>query len=580
MQREADIKALAAKYIDEEKGVTSVEDAIAGASDIIAEWVNEHTYTRSRIRHLFETQAHITSKVVNSKKEEGALYSPYFDYDEPIKKVPSHRVLAVFRGENEKVLRVSVAPDSEQALEIINKIFIKNATESAKIIEKAIKDSYKRLLEPSIENEIRNMVKEKADKAAISVFADNLRQLLMAPPLIGKNVLAIDPGFRTGCKITILDKTGKLLNNITIYPHPPEDKVKDAINKLTYLVEAYKIDAIAIGNGTAGRETENFIKRIHFNRDVIAVMVNESGASIYSASAIAREEFPDYDLTVRGSVSIGRRLIDPLAELVKIDPKSIGVGQYQHDVNQKELQKSLEQVVQSCVNSVGIDINTASEQLLTYVSGISPLIAKNIISRRDNLGPFKSRYHLSLVRCVGTKTYEQAAGFLRVRNSENPLDNTAVHPEAYHIVQKMADNMKCTIKKLINNKKAIESIKLADYVEEGFGLPTLTDIKNELLKPGRDPRCEFEIFEFDSNIHSIEDLKEGMILPGIITNITSFGAFVDIGIHDNGLVHISQLADKFVSDPSTVVKLNQKVRVKVLDVDLRKSRISLSMKNI
>ncbi|MDR2084238.1 MAG: RNA-binding transcriptional accessory protein [Bacteroidales bacterium] len=575
-----DIEAIAEKFLNEEKEVFLVEEAIVGASDIIAEWVNENAYVRSRIRKLFENEAYILSKIINSKEEEGSLYKQYFDYKELAKKAPSHRILAVFRGENEKFLRVNITPDKDKAIMILEKFFVKNDSQAAEIVTSAIKDSYSRLMEPSIETEIRATLKEKADKAAIEVFSDNLRQLLMTPPLYNKNVLAIDPGFRTGCKVTILDKTGKLLNNVTIYPHPPENKVKDAINKLTYLVEAYKIDAIAIGNGTAGRETENFIKRIHFNRDIIAVMVNESGASIYSASAIAREEFPDYDLTVRGSVSIGRRLIDPLAELVKIDPKSIGVGQYQHDVNQTKLQESLNQVVESCVNSVGVDVNTASKQLLTYVSGLGPVLAQNIIDYRNQNSNFSSREELKKVARYGNKAFEQSAGFLRIRNGKNSLDNSAVHPESYPIVEKMALDLESDIKELIGNKKLLEKINLNKYITKDVGLPTLNDIINELAKPGRDPRNEFEIFEFDKNINSIQDVREGMVLPGIITNITSFGAFVDIGVHQDGLVHISQIADKYISDPSEYVKLNQKVMVKVLEVDVDRKRISLSMKNI
>lgn len=575
-----DVNNIAQRYINEEKGVLDTAEAISGASDIIAEWINEHAYTRSRIRKLFENEAHISAKVIKDKEEDGILYKQYFQYDEAIKRTPSHRILAVFRGENDKFLRVSVEPDKDKSIEIINKIFVKNDSSSAEVVAAAVKDAYTRLIETSIETETRNSMKERADKAAIEVFGDNLRQLLMAPPLSNKNVLAIDPGFRTGCKVTVLDKTGQLLTNVTIYPHPPVSNIKYAINKITNLVEAYQVDAIAIGNGTAGRETENFIKRIHFNRDVIAVVVNENGASIYSASAVAREEFPDYDITVRGSVSIGRRLIDPMAELVKIDPKSIGVGQYQHDVNQVELQKCLVRVVESCVNSVGVDVNTASKQLLTYVSGIGPALAQNIIDYRNDNGNFSSRKDLKKVKRFGDKAFEQSAGFLRIRDGVNPLDNSAVHPESYHIAEEMAADMNCKVSELISNDTIISKIDLTKYVSGNVGLPTLNDIVSELSKPGRDPRCLFDNFEFDQNVKAIEDIQEGMVLPGIVTNITSFGAFVDIGVHQDGLVHISQIADKYVSDPTTVVKLNQKVTVKVINIDVARKRISLSMKNI
>lgn len=575
-----DVNNIAQRYINEEKGVLDTAEAISGASDIIAEWINEHAYTRSRIRKLFENEAHISAKVIKDKEEDGILYKQYFQYDEAIKRAPSHRILAVFRGENDKFLRVSVEPDKDKSIEIINKIFVKNDSSSAEVVAAAVKDAYTRLIETSIETETRNSMKERADKAAIEVFGDNLRQLLMAPPLSNKNVLAIDPGFRTGCKVTVLDKTGQLLTNVTIYPHPPVSNIKYAINKITNLVEAYQVDAIAIGNGTAGRETENFIKRIHFNRDVIAVVVNENGASIYSASAVAREEFPDYDITVRGSVSIGRRLIDPMAELVKIDPKSIGVGQYQHDVNQVELQKCLVRVVESCVNSVGVDVNTASKQLLTYVSGIGPALAQNIIDYRNDNGNFSSRKDLKKVKRFGDKAFEQSAGFLRIRDGVNPLDNSAVHPESYHIAEEMAADMNCKVSELISNDTIISKIDLTKYVNGNVGLPTLNDIVSELSKPGRDPRCLFDNFEFDQNVKAIEDIQEGMVLPGIVTNITSFGAFVDIGVHQDGLVHISQIADKYVSDPTTVVKLNQKVTVKVINIDVARKRISLSMKNI
>ena len=577
-QQNIDVKAKAEQFVSEEKGVLSAEDAIHGASDIIAERINEDAYTRSKIRNLFNKKAHIVAKVAKGMEDEGNTYSQYFDYDELLTKAPSHRILAVFRGENEKILKLKIRPDEAEAMSILDRIYVRGNNESSEIVRLSAEDSYDRLLAPSIETEIRAVAKEKADKTAIAVFADNLRQLLMAPPLHGKNVLAIDPGFRTGCKVTVLNKNGKLLHNDTIYPHPPEPKIPESINKILNIVEMYDIDAIAIGNGTAGRETETFIKRIRFPKDIVAVMVNESGASVYSASKIARDEFPEYDVTVRGSVSIGRRLIDPLAELVKIDPKSIGVGQYQHDVNQTELQKCLQSVVDSCVNAVGVDVNTASKELLVHISGLGPVLAQNIIDFRNENGDFKLRSDLKKVKRFGDKAFEQSAGFLRISGGANPLDNSAVHPESYHIVEEMASDLGCDVSELISNKELINKIKIEKYVTDTTGLPTLNDIKSELEKPGRDPRCTFDMFEFDKNIKTIDDVKPGMILPGIITNITSFGAFVDIGIHEDGLVHISQMADRYVSDPNKIVKLNQKVMVKVLEVDTKRKRISLSMK--
>jgi uncharacterized protein len=457
---------------------------------------------------------------------------------------------------------------------------VKSANESSRLVEEAVKDAYKRLLQPSIETEFRQLVKEKADLEAIRVFAENLRQLLMLPPLGQKTVLAIDPGFRSGCKLVILDRQGRLLHNETIYPHPPQSEVKQSVSKIQNLVKAYKVEAIAIGNGTAGRETENLIRRIPFDTDLIALMVNENGASVYSASAVAREEFPDYDITVRGSVSIGRRLMDPLSELVKIDPKSIGVGQYQHDVNQALLQKSLESVVESCVNKVGVELNTASKQLLTYVSGVGPVLAAKIVEYRDKNGMFQSREQLKKVPRLGEKVFEQAAGFLRIRESDNPLDASAVHPESYPIVMRMAKKAGCSVADLINNEDLRKQIKLEEFITDKVGLPTLTDIMAELSKPGRDPRQKFELFEFDKNVNSMDDLKPGMILNGLVTNITNFGAFVDIGVHQDGLIHVSQLADKYVKDPNTIVKLNQIVKVKVLEVDKERKRIQLTMKNV
>lgn len=571
-------KALA--YIDEEKEVSSVEEALAGARDIIAEWVNEHASARSRMRKLFEYEARIISSVAKGKEVEGQKYQAYFEWSEKIRKAPSHRLLAMFRGEKEGFLKISIAPDKEEALSVLERYFVKGATPASGHVKMAVHDGYKRLLQPSMETEVRNVLKEQADKEAIRVFADNLRQLLLAPPLGQKRILAIDPGFRTGCKVVCLDREGKLLHNETIYPHPPQSQFRQAANKIQSLVSAYQIEAIAIGNGTAGRETENLVRGIRFDKDVMAVMVNESGASVYSASAVAREEFPDYDVTVRGAVSIGRRLADPLSELVKIDPKSIGVGQYQHDVDQKLLKNSLDDVVVSCVNKIGVEVNTASKELLTYVSGLGPALAASIVSHRNASGAFSSRAQLMKVPRFGAKAFEQAAGFLRVKGSDNPLDNSAVHPESYYLVEKMAADLQVDIPSLITDEKLRKRIRLENYVDEKVGLPTLQDILDELARPGRDPRERFDMFSFDQGVNSIKDLREGMVLPGIVTNITAFGAFVDVGAHQDGLVHISQLANAFVSDPHQVVKLNQKVQVKVLAVDIDRKRITLSMKEV
>lgn len=573
-----DIVKKAEEFIKPDQEVLTADDALQGARDIIAEWVNENKTSRSRIRFLFEKEGNIYSKVIKSKAEEGIKYKDYFDWKEAVNKVPSHRLLAMFRGENESFLRLRIEPVEEKAYEILYKIFIKASNDASSQVKIAICDSYKRLLGPSMETEIREMAKLKADKEAIKVFAENLKQLLLSPPLGQKNVLAIDPGFRTGCKLVCLDRQGNLLHNETIYPHPPESKVKEAINKIEFLVDAYKIEAIAIGNGTAGRETESFIKRIHFRKDIIAVMVNESGASVYSASAIARTEFPEYDVTVRGSVSIGRRLMDPLAELVKIDPKSIGVGQYQHDVDQKALQTSLNDIVSNCVNAVGVEVNTASKELLNYVSGVGESLSKNIIDYRKKNGPFHSREEFRKVPRFGEKAFEQAAGFLKIHLAENPLDSSAVHPESYHIVEKMAAKLGVGIPDLIASEQLRKKINLSEYITPAAGLPTLTDIMKELDRPGRDPRSKFDMFEFDKTIHRMEDLVQGMVVPGIVTNITAFGAFVDIGVHQDGLVHISQLADRYVKDPNEIVKVNQKVMVKVLEVDTQRKRIQLSMK--
>lgn len=577
-QGDGEVISVAGRFVNEKEGVATVEDAIQGARDIIAEWISEHRYARKQLRGLFFREGMMQSRVIRGKETEGQNYRSYYDWKEPVKKVPSHRYLAMIRGENEGFLRIDISPAEENALRILEKIFIKGHGPSSREVMVALKDSYKRLLRPAMETEVRADTKERADIDAIKVFVENLRQLLMSPPLGQKNILAIDPGFRTGCKLVCLDRQGNLLHNETIYPLPPESEVKQSARKITSLVDAYKIEAIAIGNGTGGKETEKFIKSMRFNKDIIAVMVNESGASVYSASKIAREEFPEYDVTVRGAVSIGRRLADPLAELVKIDPKSIGVGQYQHDVNQALLQKSLEDTVESCVNQVGVEVNTASKQLLSFVSGLGPALAQKIVDHRRENGPFRSREELKKVARFGDKAFEQAAGFLRVRGAENPLDASAVHPESYPVVEEMARGLKVSVSDLMKKKELRAQIDLRDYVTESTGLPTLEDIMDELEKPGRDPREKFDVFEFAKGIDRIEDLHEGMLLPGIVTNITAFGAFVDVGVHQDGLVHISELAEGFVSDPNAVVTLNQKVQVKVLDVDLPRRRISLSIK--
>ena len=572
------VDRIAMRYVNADKGVNTIEEAIQGAKDIMAEWISENINGRNRIRKIFHAKGNICSTVIKGKEEEGKTYQQYFDFSEAISKAPSHRILALFRAEEEGMLKVKIKVDDDAVLTSLKSIFLKNDNQSSELVQEAIADSWKRLLEPSIETEIRNFYKEKADETAIKVFAENLKQLLLAAPMGQKRVLAIDPGFRTGCKVVVLSETGALLHNETIYPHPPKSDVTGSIRKIKSLVDAYKIEVIAIGNGTAGRETEDFIRYIRFDRDITAVMVSESGASVYSASKIARDEFPDYDITVRGAVSIGRRLMDPLAELVKIDPKSIGVGQYQHDVDQKKLGESLDQTVMSCVNAVGVELNTASQQLLSYVSGVGPSLASNIINYREEHGGFSSRKQLHEVPRLGDKAFEQCAGFLRIHDGDNPLDQSAVHPESYHIVEKMAKQMNVAVKDLIGNKELIAKINPKDFVEAHFGLETVNDILKELEKPGRDPRQSFETFEFDKDIRSIEDLKPGMTLNGIVTNITAFGAFVDIGVHQDGLVHISQMADHYIKDPNEVVHLNQKVRVKVLQVDENRKRISLTLK--
>jgi protein Tex len=559
--------------------VPTSDDAIAGASDIIAEWISEDEKARKQLRFLFDKEAVINSKVVKGKEADGIKYSDYFDWSEPLKKCPSHRLLAMRRGEEEGFLRISIEPSEDNALQLLKSIFIKGRNESSDIVADAVKDSWKRLLSSSMETEFRNLSKEKADIEAINVFAENLRQLLLGSPLGEKNVLAMDPGFRTGCKIVCLDRQGTLVHNETIYPHPPQNETALSIKKILSLVNAYKIEAIAIGNGTASRETEDFIKWVKFDKDIQVFVVSEAGASIYSASKTAREEFPDYDVTVRGAVSIGRRLMDPLAELVKLDPKSIGVGQYQHDVDQQKLQKSLDDVVMSCVNAVGVEVNTASKHLLTYVSGLGPQLAQNIVDYRTENGPFKRRKDLLKVKRMGDKAFEQSAGFLRIRNAENPLDSSAVHPESYHVVEKMSKDLGCDLKELITNEAKRKEIKLERYVTPVTGLPTLKDIVDELAKPGRDPRSKIKEFRF-ADIHKMEDLSEGMVVPGIVTNITKFGAFVDIGIKQDGLVHISNMSKNYITDPSTVVKLHQHVMVKVIAVDIERKRVQLSMKDV
>ena len=577
-QYERDVYGRASAFVN--KDVPDEDHALQGARDIIAEWINENKVARDIVRSVFERSAAINAKLVKGKEEEGQKYKDYFDWSEPLKRCPSHRLLAIRRGENEGILKVSITADDDIAIQRLERYFVKGNTEASGQVVSAVKDSYKRLIAPSIETEFAASSKEKADTEAINVFAKNLRQLLLSPPLGQKRVLAIDPGYRTGCKIVCLDTRGNLLHNETIYPHPPQSERGKAMKKIDSLVDAYKIEAIAIGNGTASRETEAFIRKIRFNRELQVFVVSEDGASVYSASKTAREEFPEYDVTVRGAISIGRRLLDPLAELVKIDPKSIGVGQYQHDVDQNRLKGSLDQVVESCVNMVGVNLNTASKHLLTYISGLGPQLAQNIVDYRKEHGDFKNRNELKNVPRLGDKAFEQCAGFLRIKDGEDPLDNTAVHPESYGLVEKMAKDLGCTVRELIDKKELREKIDLKRYVTGNVGLPTLNDIKEELEKPGLDPRKIIKVFEFSKDVHSIEDLKPGMELPGIVTNITNFGAFVDVGVKQDGLVHISQMADRFISDPNDIVHLHQHVKVKVLDVDAARKRIQLSMKGL
>lgn len=580
LQRDSAPETTARRFINE--NVKSEEDAIKGALDIIAENVSEDERSRSQLRNAFRRGAIITSKVIKSKADtdEAAKYSDYFDFSEPLKRCSSHRLLAMRRGEKDGILRVSISADDEECVEKLKRLFVRGYGRCSTLVGEAVADSFKRLLKPSIETEFATMSKENADGDAIAVFAENLRQLLLAAPLGQKRVMGIDPGFRTGCKVVCLDEQGNLLHHEAIFPHPPRNEQIEASTQIKEMVKKYGVEAIAIGNGTASRETDRFVKTLGLADSIQVFTVSEDGASVYSASKTAREEFPDKDVTVRGAVSIGRRLMDPLAELVKIDPKSIGVGQYQHDVDQAKLKKSLDLTVESCVNSVGINLNTASKHLLTYVSGLGPTLAQNIIDYRTANGAFSSRSQLLKVPRLGPSAFEQSAGFLRIPDAKNPLDNTAVHPESYKIVEKMAKDCGCSVTELIKDKDKRKSIRLDRYVSEKVGMPTLTDIMAELEKPGRDPREQLEEFEFDPNVSTPDDLVEGMVLPGIVTNITNFGAFVDIGVHQDGLVHISQLADRYVSDPTQVVKLHQHVMVKVIEVDRRRNRISLSMKAV
>lgn len=578
-QEKLNVDDFAKSFVNTEKGVADLQEALDGARNIIAEWVSENPDARKKLRELFWSEGTVASKVFKGKEAEAQKFKDYFEWTEPIAKTPSHRLLALRRGEKEGFLSLDIIPEEESAIRLLNHQFIKTENASAEQVKLAITDSYKRLLRPSLETEIRMESKMKADEEAIKVFASNLKELLLAAPLGQKNVLALDPGFRSGCKVVCLDKQGKLLHHDVIYPHEPQREAVKAGVLIKSLCEKYTIEAIAIGNGTASRETESFVKAIGLSNKVIVVMVNESGASVYSASDVAREEFPDKDVTVRGAVSIGRRLVDPLAELVKIDAKSIGIGQYQHDVDQSKLKQGLDDVVISCVNSVGVEVNTASKELLSYVSGLTPALARNIVEYRNQNGPFRSREGLMKVSRFGEKVFEQAAGFLRIHEAENPLDTSAVHPESYPIVDQMAKDLNCSIKELMTSAELRKQLDLKKYVTEKTGLPTLTDILSELEKPGRDPRKVFEVFNFTEGVNTIADLKIGMSLPGIVTNVTNFGAFVDIGVHQDGLVHISHLADKFIKDPKEAITVQQKVKVTVVEVDVERKRIGLSMKS-
>ncbi|SEA28687.1 uncharacterized protein SAMN04487851_104150 [Prevotella sp. tc2-28] len=578
MQREANPEQVAKRFV---KGdIATATDAIKGAQDIIAEQVSEDERSRNQVRSAFRREAFIESKVVKAKKDtdEAQKYSDYFEWEEPLKRCSSHRMLAMLRGQSEGILRISLTIDDEEAIQRLQHNFVRGNGSCQRLVGEAVEDGYKRLLLPSIETEFTNMSKEKADEEAIRVFAENLRQLLLSAPLGQKRVMGVDPGFRTGCKVVCLDAQGNLLHHEAIFPHPPVNHRMQASVHMQEMIKKYQIEAIAIGNGTASRETKEFVSDV--TKDIAVYVVSEDGASVYSASKVARDEFPDEDVTVRGAVSIGRRLMDPLAELVKIDPKSIGVGQYQHDVDQTKLKHSLDHTVESCVNLVGVNLNTASQQLLTYVSGLGPVLAQNIVDYRRENGAFTSRAQLKKVPRLGPAAYQQCAGFLRIPNAKNPLDNSAVHPESYSVVEKMAQDCHCTVSDLISHPEKRAQIDIKHYVTDDIGLPTLTDIMKELEKPGRDPREQIEEFEFDASVQTIDDLREGMELPGIVTNITNFGAFVDIGVHQDGLVHVSQLADRFVSDPTQVVRLHQHVRVRVIGIDLRRQRISLSMKGM
>jgi len=577
-QEDMDLAAEAAAFVDSEKGVNSVEEALAGARDIMAEWVNEDQTARARMRDLFTSRGSFKSKGIPEKQPQGMKYRDYFEWEEPVATAPSHRILAMRRGENEGFLTLRVHPPEEEALAILEGLFVKGDSLPSQQVKMAVEDGYKRLLAPSMETEIRTVTKERADEEAIRIFAENLRQLLLASPLGQKNVLAIDPGFRTGCKVVCLDRQGKLVHTDTLYLHQSERATSEAAAKIQAFCQRFQVEAVAIGNGTAGRETEAFIRGLNLPREIQVVMVNESGASVYSASEVAREEFPDQDVTVRGAVSIGRRLMDPLAELVKIDPKSIGVGQYQHDVDQGGLKSGLDDVVISCVNAVGVEVNTASKQLLTYVSGLGPQLAKGIVGYRNEHGPFHSREELKQVPRLGPKAFEQSAGFLRICGGGNPLDTSAVHPESYPVVESMARDLGCSVKDLMRDAELRKKIDLTRYLTETVGLPTLNDILSELAKPGRDPREQFDNIQFAEGVKEISDVKPGMRLPGVVTNITAFGVFVDIGVHQDGLIHISELSNRFVKNPGEVVKVHQKVMVTVLEVDLERRRISLSMK--
>ena len=577
-EEDSDPAALAAVFVDKEKGVPFADDALSGARDIIAEWVNEDQNARQKMRELYAEKGQFKTRILTGKQEEGIKYKDYFDWHEPIATAPSHRILAMRRGEKEGFLILRLTPPEEEALALLEALCVKGNSAASQQVKLAVQDSYKRLLSLAMETEMRVATKERADAEAIRVFAENLRQLLLAPPLGQKNVLAVDPGFRTGCKVVCVDRQGKLLHTDTIFPHFSGKNTTEAGDKIVHLCKKFNVEAIAIGNGTAGRETESFIRQLSLPVAVQILMVNESGASVYSASDVAREEFPDYDLTVRGSVSIGRRIMDPLAELVKIDPKAIGVGQYQHDVDQPALKRSLDDVVVNCVNKVGVEVNTASKQLLMYVSGLGPQLAGNLVEYRNQNGPFKAREELKQVSKLGPKTFEQAAGFLRIRDGQNPLDGSSVHPESYHIVDAMARDLECSVADLMGNADVRKKIDLTKYVTDTVGLPTLKDIMSELAKPGRDPREQFESFSFADGVEKIEDVQPGMKLPGVVTNITAFGAFIDIGVHQDGLAHISQLSDRYIKDPNEAVKVNQKVTATVLEVDVKRKRISLSLK--